>query len=256
VSHSNDHLTAIRRRERAPSTTSQPEITARDRRIYPRIVPQGAKRALKPLASSNSPAVSSGSTFRRATASSFPTTGCPNDRKLVWTLREPIATLRLRGKTAGRHYAGPNWEHMDGSAVAAEVVATAPGKTPNDILWLKLRATTHRGRGTLSSVTTVLQINTQGGVHGGPCDTQNGASRSGGLRPCDLTAARAAGYCGHKQTWPPAAPHQLLRKLLRSLARLGCFSFLNALASIWRMRSRVTKNCCPTLALRSMTGEQ
>jgi Protein of unknown function (DUF3455) len=64
-----------------------------------------------------------------------------SDRKLVWTLREPIATLRLKGKTVGRHYAGPNWEHMDGSAVAAKVVATAPGKTPNDILWLKLRAT-------------------------------------------------------------------------------------------------------------------
>jgi hypothetical protein len=27
VSHSNDHLTAIRRRERAPSTTSNPELT-------------------------------------------------------------------------------------------------------------------------------------------------------------------------------------------------------------------------------------
>ncbi len=93
-----------------------------------------------------------------------------SDRKLVWTLREPIATLRLKDKTVGRYYAGPNWEHTDGSAVAAKVVATAPGKTPNDILWLKLKATAHRGRGTLSSVTTVLQINTQGGVHGGPCD--------------------------------------------------------------------------------------
>src|SRR3546814_18622780 len=28
--------------------------------------------------------------------------------------------------------------------------------------------------------------------------------------------------------------------------RLGCFSFLSALASIWRMRSRVTENCWPT----------
>ncbi len=25
--------------------------------------------------------------------------------------------------------------------------------------------------------------------------------------------------------------------------RLGCFSFLSAFASIWRMRSRVTENC-------------
>ena len=88
-----------------------------------------------------------------------------SDRKLVWVLREPIATLLLDGKTVGRHYAGPSWEHMDGSAVAAKVVANAPGRTPNDISWLKLRATARRGQGTLSSVTTVQQTNTQGGIH-------------------------------------------------------------------------------------------
>ena len=38
------------------------------------------------------------------------------DGKLAWAFREPIATLLLDGKTIGRHYAGPNWEHMDGSA--------------------------------------------------------------------------------------------------------------------------------------------
>src|SRR5262249_41314711 len=43
---------------------------------------------------------------------------------------------------------------------------------------------------------------------------------------------------------PP--PHQSWRKLLRILDRLGCLSFLSALASIWRMRSRVTENCWPT----------
>src|SRR6516162_3291103 len=43
---------------------------------------------------------------------------------------------------------------------------------------------------------------------------------------------------------PP--PHQSWRKLLRILDRLGCFSFLSALASIWRMRSRVTENRWPT----------
>jgi hypothetical protein len=43
---------------------------------------------------------------------------------------------------------------------------------------------------------------------------------------------------------PP--PHQSWRKLLRILDWLGCFSFLSALASIWRMRSRVTENRWPT----------
>ena len=93
-----------------------------------------------------------------------------SDRKLAWILREPIATLLLEGKTVGRHSAGPNWEHMDGSAVTAKVLAHVPGKRPDDISWLKLRATAHRGRGTLSGVTTVQQINTQGGVYTGPCD--------------------------------------------------------------------------------------
>jgi hypothetical protein len=93
-----------------------------------------------------------------------------SDRKLAWILREPIATLLLDGKTVGRHYAGPRWEHVDGSAVSGKVVATAPGRTPNDIPWLKLQATARKGLGTLSGVTTLQRINTQGGVHAGPCD--------------------------------------------------------------------------------------
>jgi hypothetical protein len=56
-----------------------------------------------------------------------------NQKKLVWTFREPIATLLLDGKTVGRHYAGPTWEHVDGSAVVAKLAAHAPGQTTNDI---------------------------------------------------------------------------------------------------------------------------
>jgi len=92
------------------------------------------------------------------------------DGKLAWAFREPIATLLLDGKTVGRHYAGPNWEHVDGSAVAAKVAANAPGKTPGDIPWLKLTASAHRGHGMLSGVTTVQRINTQGGVLAGACE--------------------------------------------------------------------------------------
>jgi hypothetical protein len=93
-----------------------------------------------------------------------------SDHKLVWTLREPIATLLLAGKTVGRHYAGPTWQHVDGSSVVGKVVANAPGKTPTDIPWLKLQATTRKGQGMLSGVATVQRINTQGGIHAGPCD--------------------------------------------------------------------------------------
>ena len=50
------------------------------------------------------------------------------DGKFAWSFREPIATLLLKGKTVGRHYAGPNWEYMDGSAVVAKVAGRAPGQ--------------------------------------------------------------------------------------------------------------------------------
>src|SRR5262249_60638510 len=49
-----------------------------------------------------------------------------------------------------------------------------------------------------------------------------------------------------RERWRRPPPHQLSRKLLRILDRLGCFSFLSALASIWRMRSRVTRHWWPT----------
>lgn len=93
-----------------------------------------------------------------------------SDGKLAWAFREPIATLVLDGKTVGRHYAGPNWEHTDGSAVVAKAVGNAPGKGPGDIPWLKLEVTAQRGSGMLSGVTTVQRINTAGGVHTGACD--------------------------------------------------------------------------------------
>jgi hypothetical protein len=92
------------------------------------------------------------------------------DGKLAWAFREPIATLLTDGKTVGRHYAGPNWEHSDGSAVVGKVTGNAPGATPNDIPWLKLEVVSHRGSGILSGVTTVQRINTKGGKVEGPCD--------------------------------------------------------------------------------------
>ena len=74
------------------------------------------------------------------------------------------------GKTVGRHYAGPSWEHSDGSAVVGKVAANAPGATPSDIPWLKLDVASRRGNGILTSVTTVQRINTQGGKLEGACD--------------------------------------------------------------------------------------
>ena len=92
------------------------------------------------------------------------------DGKLAWAFREPIATLLAQGKTVGRHYAGPSWEHIDGSAVVGKVAGNAPGATSDDIPWLKLEVVSRRGSGILADVTTVQRINTKGGNLEGACD--------------------------------------------------------------------------------------
>ncbi len=93
-----------------------------------------------------------------------------SDGKLAWAFREPIATLFEGGKTVGRHYAGPNWEHADGSAVTAKAAGNAPGATANDIPWLKLEVTARRGSGALADIATVQRIDTSGGKLDGACD--------------------------------------------------------------------------------------
>jgi Protein of unknown function (DUF3455) len=100
-----------------------------------------------------------------------------SDGRPAWAFREPIATLMADGKTVGRHYAGPNWEYSDGSAVAGKATGNAPGATPNDIPWLKLTVVSQRGNGVLTGVTTVQRINTEGGELDGACD-KLGATRS------------------------------------------------------------------------------
>ena len=88
--------------------------------------------------------------------------------KLGWAFREPIATLMADGKTVGRHYAGPNWEYSDGSAVVGKAAGNAPGATANDIPWLKLQA--EGGRGQFAAVTVVQRVNTSGGMLAGTCE--------------------------------------------------------------------------------------
>ena len=92
------------------------------------------------------------------------------DGKPIWSFREPIATLIADGKTIGRHYAGPNWDHSDGSGVAAKVAGNAPGATANDIPLLKIEVTPNRGSGVLADVVTVQRINTKGGKRDGACE--------------------------------------------------------------------------------------
>ena len=93
-----------------------------------------------------------------------------NDGALTWQFREPIATLLLDGRTVGRHYAGPSWEHVDGSRVTAKPVESTAGETPADIPWLMLEVVDQHGAGALSGTTSVQRINTRGGAVSGACE--------------------------------------------------------------------------------------
>ncbi len=105
-----------------------------------------------------------------------------SDGELAWAFREPIATLILDGRTVGRHYSGPNWEHIDGSTVTGKVAGSSPGATPNDAAWLKLDVVGRRGQGVLADVATVQRINTHGGALAGACE------RPGALRAVPYSA--------------------------------------------------------------------
>ena len=105
-----------------------------------------------------------------------------DDGKLAWAFREPIATLILDGKTVGRHYTGPIWEHVDGSSVHGKAVASAPGATGSDVACLKLEVIGRRGTGALADADFVQRINTSGGMLRGPCE------RAGALRSAPYSA--------------------------------------------------------------------
>lgn len=99
------------------------------------------------------------------------------DGSLVWTFREPIASLMVDGKTVGHHYAGPHWALADGSIVQGKVSATAPGATPTDIPQLKLAVIAHQGTGGFDDATLIYRVRTHGGTLSGPCGMA-GALRS------------------------------------------------------------------------------
>jgi hypothetical protein len=91
---------------------------------------------------------------------------------LNWTFREPIATLLEEGKTVGRHFVGPTWEFADGSHVVGAQVSEAPGKTGKDIAWLKLSVKEPANSGLVAGATSILRIDTKGGVFEGACNNE------------------------------------------------------------------------------------
>jgi hypothetical protein len=82
-----------------------------------------------------------------------------------WSYKAPEASLfDKQGRQVGTHFAGPTWKLDDGSEVVGEVVAKADAAEPRAIQWLLLRAKTHQGSGTLSTVAYIRRTETKGGV--------------------------------------------------------------------------------------------
>jgi hypothetical protein len=86
-----------------------------------------------------------------------------SDDATEWTFVAPEAELFVDGKRVGTHYAGPQWESLDGSKVAGVVKARADAPQAGAIPWLLLATKSVGPEGALANVTSIQRINTQGG---------------------------------------------------------------------------------------------
>jgi hypothetical protein len=81
-----------------------------------------------------------------------------------WAFVAPEAELRdAQGAGAGKHYAGPHWEALDGSRIVGTVRARAEAPHAGAIPWLLLSTKSVGGEGRFSKVTSVQRVNTLGG---------------------------------------------------------------------------------------------
>jgi Protein of unknown function (DUF3455) len=87
-----------------------------------------------------------------------------SDGKPRWTLKAPEAQLHDQsGTVIGHHYAGPTWEHKDGSKVSGKAVAQINAPDADSIPWLLVTATGHAGTGVFAAVASIQRIHTKGG---------------------------------------------------------------------------------------------
>jgi uncharacterized protein DUF3455 len=82
-----------------------------------------------------------------------------------WAFVAPEADLfDARGQRAGRHYAGPHWESIDGSKVLGAVKERADAPRAGAIPWLLLTAKSVGPDGLFSKVVSIQRVETVGGV--------------------------------------------------------------------------------------------
>jgi Protein of unknown function (DUF3455) len=93
-----------------------------------------------------------------------------DSKKFAWKLKAPEATLFIKLtpkgdklQELGKHYAGPTWEHKDGSKIQGKIKAKVDSPNPNAIPLLLLEVTSRDGKGILSEVNSIQRLNTVGG---------------------------------------------------------------------------------------------
>jgi len=90
--------------------------------------------------------------------------GSSSDGEPKWTLKAPEAQLRdASGTVIVHHYAGPTWEHKDGSKVSGKALAQIDSPDAASIPWLLVTVTSHDGTGVLANVDSIQRIHTKGG---------------------------------------------------------------------------------------------
>ena len=100
------------------------------------------------------------------------------DGKTAWAFAGPDAKLMDKdGKEVGKYYAGPTWEHKDGSKVTGKQLATAPGAAGAIPLQL-VEAAPATGKGAMEGVSYIQRLNTVGGVApSDPCDASKAGTK-------------------------------------------------------------------------------
>jgi hypothetical protein len=82
-----------------------------------------------------------------------------------WVFIAPEAVLYdQQGNVIGKHFAGPTWQHNDGSQIIAKLAAKVDAPDPTAIPWLQLHVTGHSGEGIFSRISSIQRINTIGGL--------------------------------------------------------------------------------------------
>ena len=109
-----------------------------------------------------------------------------------WVFVGPDATLQdMSGRTVGKYYGGPTWEHNEGSKITGKQLAVSPG-TPGAIPLQLVQTTPATGSGPFNGVTYIQRVNTVGGVApNSPCDASTIGSKQ--------TVNYSADYVFYKQ---------------------------------------------------------